>query len=86
MTTAAITKLAVHHDWRLIDLSTKETLYYGQRVVTFRGELGTLEWATPPKHDGSTGRVYFRPDRAGYQHEFFPSVINAAWVNGDDLP
>lgn len=81
-----ITKFAVHKDWRLIDLQTKQTLYYGQRVVTFDGKLGVLGWATPPASAGSAGRVYVLQHGASYQSEWFPTVIGAAWVNGEDVP
>lgn len=78
-----ITKLFTHHSWRLVDAQTKETMYFDQRVSTFDGQLGRLTWATPPKHDGSTGRVYVTIDGTGFQREFFPSVIGALWMNDE---
>jgi hypothetical protein len=66
---------------RLICKSTREELKPGQRVSTFRGEIGTLIGATPPHKPGSTGRIVFQQDGASFTGEYFPSVINAEWVD-----
>lgn len=77
--------LAVVKEWRLIDLSTKETFYYGQRVATFDGRIGTLEFATPPEHDMEPGVVHFRQDNTGHMIELPPAVIGARWMDGEEL-
>jgi hypothetical protein len=68
----------------LVNSKTREPLNNGDKVLTFRGEPGTLQSFTPPKHAASTGRVYVKLDEDAdgrWPHEFFPSVIDAKFIN-----
>jgi hypothetical protein len=58
-------------------------LVIGQRVETFRGEIGALLGWQEPRHAGSTGRVTVRLDGAEWVGEWYPSVIGAEWVEAD---
>jgi hypothetical protein len=48
-------------------------------AVSFRGERDVIEYARPPHHPGSTGRVYTRGEG-----EYFPSVYGLQWVRVPD--
>lgn len=55
-----------------------DTVQVGDKATTFRNERVTVTGGAPPRHEGSTGRVYL--DDNG---EFYPSVIGAEWVRDD---
>ena len=63
----------------LVDIETGEPLVIGQRVQTFKGEVGRLLSATRPKHSGSTGRVDVQLDGSEFRWSWYPSVIGAEW-------
>lgn len=73
-----------HQKMRLIDLSSGQPLSIPQRVATFDGMIGELVDATPPKHEGQTGRVFV--NIAGLTREMEPTVIAAKWIDGQDVP
>jgi hypothetical protein len=54
----------------------------GDKVESHRGEKYTVTGGQPPRHGGSTGRVYVteRAGKHGYTAEFYPSVIGCKWV------
>ena len=54
----------------------------GAKLTTFRGESCTLENFYPPRHTGSTGRVFVNLN--GNTYEFYPSVVNCKIVKLDD--
>lgn len=60
----------------LVHETTGETVKRGDAVKSFRNESFVLCSWTPPKHAGSTGRIYVRAkgDRVGTSREYFPSV------------
>ena len=66
---------------QLIDKTTRLPLQKGQLVQDFRGETHSLDdWTAPPPDGPSTGRVWLST-KDGHQQGFYPSVINAAFVN-----
>jgi hypothetical protein len=68
---------------RLVDEATGRELKVGETVTTFRGEKMILTGGQPPRHEGSSGRVYLCPPgarRFTNTAEFYPGVINAKWV------
>lgn len=66
---------------KLINSKTGEEIKIGSEVTTNRdGEKCTLKRFDPPRHAGSTGRVYVVfPGDPGWK-EYFPSVIGAKIV------
>jgi hypothetical protein len=54
----------------------------GDAVTDFRGEKLTLSGFSPPRYEGSTGRVDLRNAADEYIGQFYPSVIDAAIVRG----
>ena len=67
----------------LVDSQTKQPIKIGDKVHTFRGEECTVKGIRKPFHPGSTGRVFvsFHPDE--FDREYFPSVINAQWIEDE---
>lgn len=66
---------------QLINLKTNQPLQTGEVVHDFRGEAAIVTGWCEPQHAGSTGRVYVKyMNDEGWHREFFPSVINAKWV------
>lgn len=63
---------------KLVDEHTCDEIPIGSKRKTFRGEEVVVKDFEPPKHSGSTGRVYvtFKSGSASY----FPSVIGAKIV------
>lgn len=51
----------------------------GDAVETFRGVIGKLQYGVPPHKRSSTGRVSVKLSD-GWIAEYFPSVINAVWL------
>jgi hypothetical protein len=70
--------------WKIIDAKTHHPLKIGDPVKTFRDEPATLTDWEPPRHEASTGRAYIKMDEDGYEHGYFPSVINALIVRAND--
>lgn len=63
----------------LLDDETDQVIEVGSIVTTFRGEKCILVSWMPPRHEGSTGRVYVESSN-GSRHEYFPSVIGCKIV------
>ena len=61
-------------NWKLIEKATEREVELGEVIIDFRGLTGPLEDATPPRFEGSSGRV--RSEGA----EYYPSVYGLAWV------
>ena len=57
---------------KLVDKSGKEVAL-PCTLPDFRGDMHTLTSAEPPRHPGSTGRVYCG------NRELFPSVFDLKW-------
>ena len=68
---------------KLVLVESGRVIEVGDRLPDFRGDMVTVQGMTPPRHSGSTGRVYVLPDGSTMRREFFPSVIGAAWVAAD---
>ncbi len=67
----------------LINTETKRIVAVGDKLQTFRGEPVVVTGWQPPRHIGSTGRIYVTPE--GYPAEFqafFPSVCGCEIVTG----
>jgi hypothetical protein len=73
----------------LIDPQTNQPAQIGSTVVCFRGESFKLLGGAPPRHAGSTGRIYVRhlANRQSdngyekeYETEFYPSVCSLKWA------
>lgn len=58
--------------WVLVDQVGKP-VRVGDKAQTFRGDPVTITGGRPPKHMGSTGRIW------GAFGEFFPSVCSMKW-------
>jgi hypothetical protein len=67
----------------LIHQETGLPLLIGAEVTTHRGERGILIDARPPHKTDSSGRVTVRID--GYEHDWYPAVIGAAFCDLTDL-
>lgn len=59
---------------KLIVETTGEVATFGSTYADFRGNPHVLKGGLPPRHDGSTGRIY--TDKG----EYFPSVVGLKWV------
>jgi hypothetical protein len=66
--------------WKL--MKAGKELPIGSKLVDFRGEVCTLVAAAPPTHAPSTGRVTLKYKR--FTGEYYPSVVNAKWVQHDE--
>jgi hypothetical protein len=60
--------------YRLVHKDTRKPVYTGALLKTFRGEPVVLESNEPPRHSGSTGRVYCR-DEDGHLNGWYPGVV-----------
>lgn len=66
---------------QLIHLKTNQPVKTGDIAHTFADEAVIVTGWQEPQHAGSTGRVYVKyMNDEGWHREFFPSVINAKWV------
>lgn len=68
-------------DWVLVREDTNLRVDAGDPVWSFRGEQSVLIGGHPPRHAGSTGRVYV--EGGG---EYFPSVFGLIWLRGKVSP
>ena len=59
---------------KLISTDTQQEVHIGDTVVSFRGELATVQSIIPPHKEGSTGRVQ---TELGLH---FPGVYNLKWI------
>lgn len=67
----------------LVDAETGSTICDGAVRESFRGERYVITGGEPPRHEGSTGRVYVYLE-ADYEtraceREYFPSVFGLEW-------
>jgi hypothetical protein len=68
---------------KLVDAETGADIYcFGDTAQrkTFRGEAVVVESVEPPRHPGSTGRVYCRDANGVLCPGWYPSVIGAKFV------
>jgi len=66
--------------WALVDVDSVPVIR-GATVETFRGDVFTVTGGMPPRHAGSSGRVYLRdPIEADRVIEVYPGVVNLRWV------
>jgi hypothetical protein len=63
---------------KLISNGTGNAVNVGDRIMTFRGETGTLMGFQAPLTPQSTGRVTVSLD--GFEQNFYPSVIDCKIV------
>lgn len=70
---------------QLIHIKTNQPVKTGDVAHTFDGEAVVVTGWREPHHAGSTGRVYVKfMNDSGWVTEFYPSVINAKWVERND--
>lgn len=65
--------------WHLVD-KNGEAIVAGQVVKDFRGDPMVVDSGEPPRHEGSSGRVYCLIAGVVNPQGFYPSVIDAKWV------
>ena len=65
--------------WILIDQATGWPVQLGDTRRTSRNEQHQVTGGRPPHKPSSTGRIYVQGS------EYFPSVLDAAWVREDAL-
>jgi len=65
---------------RLVYAKTGEPVCTGDGVTTWRGDAYIVTGGAPPRHEGSTGRIYVRIAGEDGEREFFPSVFECKWV------
>jgi hypothetical protein len=67
---------------KLYDNKTGKEFKAGDKIICFRGEEYVITSFQPPKHSGSTGRVYVKPEGADgdrYSQGYYPSVFDAEY-------
>lgn len=68
---------------RLVNKETGQIINVGDRVTSFRGDIGTvIEWIDP-KHRGSTGRIVVQMHDKNSRESFYPGVFNCEIENYD---
>jgi hypothetical protein len=76
-------------EWILRNKTTKATVKAGD-TITCRDETTTLTEGVghPPRHDGSTGRIWVANKEFGMGGEVFPHVFDLEWIEqeADDTP
>ena len=65
--------------WVLVDEETGSLVVNGDVRKDFRGEKATVTGFAPPRHPGSTGRIYVERSES-YSSECYPSVFNCKIV------
>lgn len=65
--------------FKLINDKTGLEVSIGDKAVTFRGEAVTITGFEPPRHSGSTGKVYVTYDEDGRRGGYYPSVIDCSY-------
>ena len=68
---------------RLVYDDTKNEVKTGDKVTTGKGEPCEVVYVVKPHKPGSTGRVALKFED-GWQHEYFPGVIGAGWIERED--
>jgi hypothetical protein len=66
--------------YQLVNDKTNEPINIGDTVTTFRGEEGKLIYVDPSYSAGSIGHVGVELGKRGYTSRWYPSVINARFV------
>ena len=62
----------------LVDEKTEEPVNVGDMRIGFRGVLYKVTGGEPPRHVGSTGRVYL--DDGQGELYMYPSIVNCKWI------
>lgn len=68
---------------KLVYKDTRKEVAKGDHVTLRDNVAAKVVSVEKPRHDGSTGRVYVR-SVTGYEQGYYPSVINAEWIDHDD--
>lgn len=69
---------------RLVYEDTNKEVRVGDIAATFRDESVLVKYITKPHKPSSTGRVGVSFLNEEHISEFFPSVINAKWIERED--
>jgi len=69
---------------RLVHIASKAEVKPGETVTNHHGETFTVMSIEKPRHSGSTGRLYVKSIKEGWQHGYFPSVFDCQWVDRND--
>jgi len=65
------------------EIKVGQEVKVGDKVLTFRGELVTVEYFVPPSKPSSSGKVTVKDD-CGINREYYVAVIDAEWINRED--
>lgn len=66
---------------KLIREKTGEQINTGEVVHCFKGKAAIVTGWEPPRHEGSTGRVYVKEMKeGGFEMGYYPSVYGLKWV------
>jgi len=65
---------------KLVKEKTMESVKIGDKVVSFRGEEGTLVDFMEPHKASSSGRVYVQCKDKDYVDQWYPGVIGCEFV------
>lgn len=69
---------------KLVYEKTGLPVVVGDQIVTSLRQLkGMIVRIIPPHKPSSTGRVVVM-DADGWEHEFFPGVVDAHWIDRED--
>ena len=75
-------KFTPESKWKLIDKDGVE-VHIGATLTNKEGKKYILDFARPPQHEASSGRIFVRDARlpeGEFTHEFFPHVLDLKWV------
>jgi hypothetical protein len=61
---------------QLFSTRTGKPVAKGEEVTDFRGEKAIVVGWEEPRHSGSTGRIYVRPQGAKLDEGYYPSVYD----------
>ena len=65
---------------KLVRETTGQPIKTGEVVHDFNGKAAYVTGWAPPKHSGSTGRVYVKEmSDQGFSGEYYPSVYGLKW-------
>lgn len=69
---------------KLVYTATNREVKIGDIVTTFQGQNVQITGMEKPRHAGSTGRVYVKGLDGSWQCEYYPSVVDAEWIDRED--
>lgn len=69
---------------KLIFSKTRNEVKLGDLANTFRGEIVTVVGIDQPHKSSSTGRVTVKFSDGESARSFYPSVIDAEWIERED--